>query len=163
MDRNDKNEKELIQTFFTRGGQVISGKLYKNNKELNRVTNGYSQIRIQIDKKVYTLLGHRICFYHYFNYLPKYVDHIDRDKLNNNLSNLRDATHSENMINRDFVDKAKCFYWVKSRNEYSIIRFSKHICYVKTLGEAEKITKEIKKLNSLDEVIEYKKNMKKNA
>ena len=29
------------------------------------------------------------------------VDHIDRNKQNNNVSNLRWVTHSENMINRD--------------------------------------------------------------
>ncbi len=35
------------------------------------------------------------------------VDHIDRNKLNNNYNNLRWVSHSENMLNKDSVDNAK--------------------------------------------------------
>lgn len=39
---------------------------------------------------------HRIVFALTHNYLPNYVDHIDRDKTNNNPSNLRSVTNAEN-------------------------------------------------------------------
>jgi hypothetical protein len=47
------------------------------------------------------------------------VDHIDRDKLNNNLNNLRWVSHRENMINKDLpsggvriMNSRKYTYWV---------------------------------------------------
>ena len=39
---------------------------------------------------------HRIVFALTHNYLPNYVDHIDRDKTNNNPNNLRSVTNAEN-------------------------------------------------------------------
>ena len=68
--------------------------------------NGYS--RINITKKPYAL--HRVC---YFAHNPEWdiynsspdnsIDHIDRDKGNNHITNLRQATHSQNNENRGDV------------------------------------------------------------
>ena len=42
---------------------------------------------------------------------PEYqIDHIDRDKLNNQIANLREATHSQNMFNK----------WERHRNTSGI-------------------------------------------
>ncbi len=48
-----------------------------------------------------TLLAHRICWAIYYGKWPnKEIDHINRDKTDNRISNLRMATRSQNAINK---------------------------------------------------------------
>ena len=85
------------------------------------------------------------------------VDHIDRDKLNNHIVNLRWATHSENGMNRSapknstsgqtgvtFDKKSR-----KWRVKISIDGKEKHIGYYQTFDEAVIVRKE-------QEAIHYK-------
>lgn len=58
-------------------------------------TNGYRQIKINSVK----YLAHRVVFLFFYGYLPKEVDHIDHNKLNNNIENLRPANCSNNSRN----------------------------------------------------------------
>ena len=74
-----------------------TGKILKN--PVNLV--GYKVVPLYNDegKKLFTI--HRLLGLHY---IPNpenkpCIDHIDRNRLNNDLSNLRWATHSENSIN----------------------------------------------------------------
>jgi hypothetical protein len=52
---------------------------------------------IQINKKIYLL--HRIVFMMHHGYLPEMVDHIDLNRSNNRIENLRAAKHAENAWN----------------------------------------------------------------
>jgi len=52
-----------------------------------------------IDFKGYLLRINRLFFYWHNLYLPKIVDHKDRNKLNNNIENLRDLNTSESVRN----------------------------------------------------------------
>jgi hypothetical protein len=58
--------------------------------------NGYRYV--SINKKKY--LEHRIIFALHYNFFPETVDHIDLNKSNNKIKNLRAATHQENCYNR---------------------------------------------------------------
>ncbi len=92
----------------TNGKYLIydDGKIFSNQS--NRfikpyiMNKGYCMIRLY-DKKVlkrYTI--HRLVALHYLpnpNNLPQ-VDHIDRDKTNNNVNNLRWVDNSENQVNK---------------------------------------------------------------
>ena len=61
-------------------------------------SNGYIQIRF----KNSPYLAHRLAYYMYYGIHPleKLVDHIDGDKTNNKIDNLRLATNSQNGMNR---------------------------------------------------------------
>lgn len=61
-----------------------------------KTAHGY--LRIQICGKRY--MAHRLAWFFVHGEFPKYqIDHFDRDKLNNRIANLREATHGENQQN----------------------------------------------------------------
>jgi len=72
------------------------------------------------------------------------IDHIDRDSTNNNLSNLRWATRTENNLNtklrRDNISGHKGVYWIENRQKYKaevcINKKNIHIGCYNTLEEA---------------------------
>lgn len=63
--------------------------------------DGYT--RVNIDGKNYLL--HRLIFLMHNNYIPKYIDHIDGDKSNNRIENLREATSNQNNYNGKPISK----------------------------------------------------------
>ena len=68
----------------------------------NMGSNGYYQIRLSKNGIVTTYSLHQLLAKHFIPN-PKLcpcVDHIDRDKTNNSISNLRWVTHQENMLNK---------------------------------------------------------------
>lgn len=62
--------------------------------------DGY--LKIIVDKKTY--FAHRLVWLYVYGYFTKYpefqIDHIDRDKLNNKIKNLRKVDQSKNQHNR---------------------------------------------------------------
>lgn len=57
----------------------------------------------QIGYKGKTYSAHRLIFLWHHGYIPQIVDHIDRDKLNNKIENLRGSCKSRNAINSDEI------------------------------------------------------------
>lgn len=53
---------------------------------------------VTVDGKEYP--AHRLIFEMFHGYAPEFVDHIDRNPLNNKIENLRAASKSENLCNR---------------------------------------------------------------
>lgn len=81
----------LIRT-TKRGGEAIgsiAGWITSCNGKLYR--------KININKK--TTYVHHVVFLMHNGYLPKYIDHIDGNSLNNKIENLRPATQSQNIAN----------------------------------------------------------------
>jgi len=80
------------------------GKIYskKYKKYIGSITNaGYMEVSLyNKDRKIKGLL-HRILYEKFFNKIPEnyLVDHINHNRLDNNINNLRIVTHSENMKN----------------------------------------------------------------
>ena len=94
---------ELVKELFRyEDGELfwkVSG--YRNQIEIGSKagtlqSTGYQTIGINY--KIY--LKHRLIFMYHHGYFPTQVDHIDNDKLNNRIENLREATQSQNMQNR---------------------------------------------------------------
>ena len=60
-------------------------------------SDGY--IQISIDSKPH--MAHRLVWIWHGKELPQFINHINRDKVDNRIENLRPATRSENMHNKD--------------------------------------------------------------
>lgn len=94
---------ELVQSLFN----YRDGKLYwKNiNKYCHNRKNGDKAGNIEsigyyvtsINNKKYKL--HRLIFLYHNGYIPEFIDHIDNNRLNNKIKNLRKATRLQNNRN----------------------------------------------------------------
>ena len=138
-----KNYKINLKT-----NQVInikSGKYIKNN-----LTNfGYYSVKLCKNGKIKNFQLHRLIFQAHnplIDIKGSDIDHIDQDKLNNNINNLRKATHSQNLCN---------------------VKFRKNnILGIKNIGKTKKNTFQvqimkdgknyIKNFKSLEEAIEHR-------
>lgn len=67
------------------------------NKDIGSLNHdGYS--RIWCNKKL--RMKHRFIFWYVYGYIPKEIDHIDGNRNNNSISNLREVSRSENTSNK---------------------------------------------------------------
>lgn len=89
---------QLIAEKFTinyETGEVTSnrtGKVYQG-------TDSYGYIQIRVGKKM--MKGHQIVWLSFYGYLPEIsIDHIDQDKLNNGIRNLRAADARLQALNK---------------------------------------------------------------
>lgn len=83
-------------------------------------TNKY--VRIRLKNKTY--YAHRIVYLMFHGHIPVEVDHIDCDKLNNKVENLRAATRVENGANlplrKDNKSGVKNVCWHKAANKWQV-------------------------------------------
>jgi hypothetical protein len=87
--------------------------------------------------------------------LPEHVDHIDRNKKNNRIENLRPATKSQNAINSKMrstnTSGFRGVYWNGRRSKWharlTIDNKVKHLGYFDSVEEASKKYQEICKLH----------------
>lgn len=79
-------------------------------------STGYRSILIKAGTKTRPFVAHRLAWFYVYGIWPKhYLDHIDRNRSNNHISNLREASHSENQMNRTKQAKATSSFLGVSR------------------------------------------------
>ena len=64
---------------------------------------GYIHLSVYKDKKRNSFLGHQFAWYFMYKELPKCIDHINRNRLDNSIINLRSVTPSQNGMNMSNV------------------------------------------------------------
>lgn len=64
-------------------------------------SGGYTMLYIRVDGVAYNLPAHRVAWFLSHGSWPKhYIDHINQEKGDNRLENLRQATPSQNLMNK---------------------------------------------------------------
>ena len=152
MDTTDKLTQDLLKELFEYRDGVLYWKVAKANKikvgdaagSLNK-TSGY--FFTMINRKKYS--NHRLIFLMHHGYLPQCLDHIDGNKINNRIENLRPATISENGRNsktpKNNTSGIKGVSWYarykKWQAQLMINREVKYLGYFKTIEQAEEAVK----------------------
>ena len=111
-----------------------NGDIYRICKGIPKLTEnklnhiaGYNHISC----KNKNILRHRIIAYAFLNLdinnSKSFIDHVNRDKLNNHINNLRIVTNQQNLFNTN----AKGYYWDKQRLSYRVsINLNKKTMYL---------------------------------
>jgi hypothetical protein len=84
----------------------LTGKIYgvRDNKEItSKNNNGYLYIQISINSKRFILLAHHFSWYIVNNQIVEQIDHIDGNRENNKINNLRAVTNQQNSFNRKHI------------------------------------------------------------
>jgi len=142
--------KEELNEIF----EYKEGKLYWNQIRANRLhlgdeagaVNSRGYLGIQLSSKNYKV--HQIVWIMHFGNIPEnlIIDHIDGNKINNNLNNLRLVTNSQNKMNslkfKKLTSKYKGVSWNQKANKWqACVRFERknyHIGYFGIEEEAHK-------------------------
>ena len=103
----------------------VDGKLIaKTNSKCRKVGDALSSLtdrgylRSSVGGKSYRV--HRLVFLYHHGYMPTQVDHIDGDRMNNRIENLREATSSQNNQNRKATSSSgvKGVVWHKQSKKW---------------------------------------------
>jgi HNH endonuclease/AP2 domain/Zinc-finger double-stranded RNA-binding len=119
--KKEKNQEKYAFVIKSKGevvGETIVDKdvyyYIKNNMYSVSYSKGYA--RIQIKEKKYGLNRYIYYTFHKNKITPgTYIDHINNNKLDNQLKNLREVTHLENTLNRSKGDNTTSKYYGVSR------------------------------------------------
>lgn len=127
---------EKLELALSKGYTVNDGKI--NGVRVNDVgskkKDGYLKFNIRDKKNTYHILNHRFIFYYYNGYCPESIDHINRDKYDNRIENLRPSNDIINAQNRDCNGYTKCKGRYRSRIKFGKTRL--HLGYFDTKEEA---------------------------
>lgn len=94
-----------------------------------KIHNGY--VRISHKNKFYS--AHRLAWLYVYGFMPKMIDHINGNRSDNRICNLREANHSTNAMNRKISTNNKCgvkgVRWAASNKKWraQIVVSGKHI------------------------------------
>jgi hypothetical protein len=90
----------VLSAFYYQDGNLVrkTGRVNEIGQIAGSVHKASGYIHVKINTKAHK--AHRLVFLYHYGYLPECVDHIDGDKANNRIENLRAATKEENCQNQ---------------------------------------------------------------
>jgi hypothetical protein len=110
---------EKIQMAIDKGitCDVNTGRVYNvKGYEFNKLHSGrYKVIGLHKNNKSYKLLQHQFIYYTATGKIVEQIDHINGDKTDNRIVNLREVTNQQNQHNQT---KAKGYNWNKKANKW---------------------------------------------
>ncbi len=127
---------------------VFTNKINRRNAPIgieSGSANSSGYRRVMIDRTEYS--AHRLAWFYVHKKWPgEEIDHINRIKNDNRICNLREATHSINMLNREKRAKKSSgvegIWWRKSRNSWEVMFKNKRIGCRKMLSDAISLREE---------------------
>jgi hypothetical protein len=100
MEKKAIDQDYVLSAFDYQDGQLIRkiGRINEVGSIAGCVHKGTGYIHIKIKAKAFK--AHRLIFLYHYGYFPEFVDHIDGNKQNNRIENLREASKQENSQNQ---------------------------------------------------------------
>lgn len=112
-----------LESFFSYDPETGLLTRRSNGKMAGSLDKGTGHYRVWAMKKSYP--ASRIAWKMHYGTEPEYVDHIDRNPCNNQISNLRSVSHQINCTNRrrksDNTSGITGINWHKSRNKWQAV------------------------------------------
>jgi hypothetical protein len=134
--------KEMGYTYNPETGDITSHK----GKIITGKSKGYIMFSFGISGKIYTVYAHRFGYWIYHGVVPQVIDHINRIKTDNWISNLRNGTQQQNQWNRT----AKGYHYRKDCKKYRahivLNNKLKNLGYYQTEAEARQAYLDAKKI-----------------
>jgi len=143
MKRLQVSQERVLELF-----KYDDGRLFRisDGKQMGCYTKKHHRYaRIGIDMKNYKL--HRIIFLYHKGYMPELIDHINGDRYDNRIENLREVNTYQNRQNSRIYSTSKSgvknVYWDKGMNKWCVSFTTnykrKTIGYYDDLEEAKQI------------------------
>jgi hypothetical protein len=100
MEKKAIDQDYVLSAFDYQDGQLIRkiGRINEIGSIAGCVHKGTGYVHIKIKAKAFK--AHRLIFLYHYGYFPEFVDHIDGNKQNNRIENLREASKQENSQNQ---------------------------------------------------------------
>lgn len=147
MEKHRLTQIELLELFDYKQGNLIWKKDrygYKAGDIAGYVHSKRKYAYVTINKVRY--LVHRLIYIFFYGYAPDMIDHIDLDKSNNRIENLRPATYFGNnqnkKVRKDSSTKVKGVQYLAKHNRFwariTAYGKTKSLGYHKTIEEAAK-------------------------
>lgn len=95
------SKERVCELFEYDNGQLIRKITVASNGKAGSVAgtlNKDGYVQVSVDKRIYR--AHRLIFLMHHGYMPKLVDHKDRNRANNRIENLRAASSVQNGYNK---------------------------------------------------------------
>ena len=110
MKRLEISQERVLELFYYKDGNLYHR---SNDKPAGSVAKNHRYARVVIKQKSHKL--HRLIFLYHKGYLPDIVDHINGDRYDNRIENLREANTYQNRQNSRIYSTSKSgvknVYW----------------------------------------------------